>query len=96
MRESKRPPVEAERERGERVRKKRACPLCRRGIEEVDYKDMGLIQEFLTGKASIAPRRRTGTCAAHQRSLARAVKNARELALLPFTADHSLTWRERR
>lgn len=83
------------REERERIRKKRPCQLCRRGVRVIDYKDVAMLRDWLSNKASISPRRRTGNCAKHQRMLARAVKNAREMALIPFTADHALAWTER-
>jgi small subunit ribosomal protein S18 len=57
-------------------------------IKEVDYKDLGRLRRFLSERGKIEPRRKTGTCAAHQRSLNVALKRARQLALLPFTAEH--------
>jgi small subunit ribosomal protein S18 len=57
-------------------------------IKEVDYKDLARLRRFLSERGKIEPRRKTGTCAAHQRSLNIALKRARELALLPFTAEH--------
>lgn len=63
---------------------RKKCKLCSEGIKYVDYKDVNLLRRFLTPYAKIAPKRRTGTCAKHQRQLARAIKRARILALLPF------------
>ncbi|MHA2610241.1 MAG: 30S ribosomal protein S18 [bacterium JZ-2024 1] len=80
----------------ERLRKKKICPLCKEGITEVDYKDVNFLKNYLTPKAAIMPRKKTGVCAKHQRKLANAIKNARELALIPYTADHALTWRRRK
>jgi len=54
----------------------------------VDYKDLSRLRRFLSERGKIEPRRKTGTCAAHQRSLNVALKRARQLALLPFTAEH--------
>jgi small subunit ribosomal protein S18 len=54
----------------------------------VDYKDLGRLRRFLSERGKIEPRRKTGTCAAHQRSLNVALKRARGLAMLPFTAEH--------
>jgi ribosomal protein S18 len=64
------------------------CQFCVDKIKEVDYKDLGRLRRFLSDRAKIEPRRKTGTCAAHQRSLNVALKRARQLALLPFTAEH--------
>jgi len=53
-----------------------------------DYKDVEKLRGFITDRAKIAPRRRTGTCARHQRTLAVAIKRARHLALLPYVPAH--------
>lgn len=63
--------------------------MCQKGIARVDYKDTGLLKEFLLAKGQVIPRRRSGMCAKHQRRLAEAVKNARELGLLPYIVDHA-------
>lgn len=55
---------------------------------DIDYKDVGKLRRFLSDRGKIDPRRRTGTCAKHQRRLAVALKRARHLALMPYTADH--------
>jgi len=60
------------------------CKLCKRKIESIDWKDENLLRQFVTDRGKIAPRRVTGTCAHHQRMLARAIKRARFMALLPF------------
>ena len=53
----------------------------------VDYKDVNIISKYISDNGKILPRRVTGTCAKHQRELARAIKNARFMALLPYVAD---------
>src|ERR671938_408871 len=68
--------------------RRKVCQFCVDKIKEVDYKDLGRLRRFLSDRGKIEPRRKTGTCAAHQRSLNIALKRARELALLPFTAEH--------
>src|SRR6202048_2072815 len=68
--------------------RRKVCQFCVDKIKEVDYKDLGRLRRFLSDRAKIEPRRKTGTCAAHQRSLNVALKRARQLALLPFTAEH--------
>ena len=68
-------------------RRNKLCNLCLDKVKEVPYKDADLLRRYLTDRGKIRPRRQTGTCAKHQRSLARAVKRARHLALLPFTAE---------
>ncbi|MGD2143932.1 MAG: 30S ribosomal protein S18 [Anaerolineae bacterium] len=65
-------------------RRRRTCYFCEEGIDHVDYKDVRALKEFLTDRGKIRSRRQTSTCAQHQRQLARAVKRARHLALLPF------------
>ena len=65
-------------------RRRRTCYFCEQSIDQVDYKDIEALQEFLTDRGKIRSRRQTSTCAQHQRQLAGAVKRARHLALLPF------------
>ncbi len=64
---------------------KKDCLICKNNIEVVDYKDTRLLRRFLTPQAKIANRRRTGNCAFHQRKVARAIKRARIMGLVPFT-----------
>ncbi|MEK7496566.1 MAG: 30S ribosomal protein S18 [Patescibacteria group bacterium] len=64
----------------------RDCFFCDNGLNEVDYKDIRILQKFLTGYGKIQPRRRTGSCVKHQRKLALAIKRARIMALIPFVA----------
>src|ERR1700682_4382 len=68
--------------------RRKVCQFCVDKIKEVDDKDLGRLRRFLSERGKIEPRRKTGTCAAHQRSLNVALKRARQLALLPFTAEH--------
>jgi len=63
---------------------KKPCSLCVDQIKAVDYKDLRLLRRFVSPYAKIIPRRRSGNCAKHQRMIARAIKRARHLALLPF------------
>ena len=70
-----------------KVYKKRPCRFCMDKTENVDYLDYQKFQKLLTERGKIMPSRITGTCAKHQRQLARAIKKARVLALLPFVAD---------
>jgi small subunit ribosomal protein S18 len=58
-------------------------------IEIIDYKDPGKLRRYVTERGKIEPRRKTGTCARHQRRLTVAIKRARQIALLPFTAGHA-------
>ena len=66
-------------------RRRRYCKFTAEGIEEIDYKDIGLLRQFITETGKIIPARTTGTSAKYQRQLALAVKRARYLALLPYT-----------
>lgn len=61
------------------------CYFCANAINDIDYKDLRLLQRFISSYAKISSRRRTGTCTAHQHKLSLAVKRARHMALLPFT-----------
>jgi len=65
----------------------RFCQFCTDKTIMIDYKNVELLQRFITDGAKIRPRRQTGTCAKHQRELARAIKRARHIALLPFTGE---------
>ena len=68
-------------------RKRRICAFCVEKVAYIDYKQHDVLQRYLTEHGRIRPRRQTGTCAKHQRGLARAIKRARHLALLPFVVD---------
>jgi small subunit ribosomal protein S18 len=68
--------------------RRKVCQFCVDKVKEVDYKDLARLRRFLSERGKIEPRRKTGTCAAHQRSLNVALKRARQLAMLPFTAEH--------
>ncbi len=66
-------------------KKKATCYFCRNNIEVVDWKDVETLKKFISPvSGKILPSRQTGTCAKHQRQLARAIKRARIMALLPF------------
>lgn len=71
------------------LKKKRICRFCEEDIEYVDYKDTKRLSRFTTEQGKIIPRRTSGTCAKHQRQVVKAIKRARELALLPYVADFS-------
>ena len=75
------------RPRNQEIRK-RFCKFTSLGIEEIDYKDINLLKEYITETGKIMPARITGTSAKYQRQLTRAVKRARHLALLPYTDSH--------
>jgi small subunit ribosomal protein S18 len=68
-------------------RRKRVCKFCVEKIEYIDFKDVKTLQQFIPERGKILPRRISGTCALHQRKLQNAIKRARIVALLPFTAD---------
>ncbi|MHB1131195.1 MAG: 30S ribosomal protein S18 [Chloroflexota bacterium] len=73
------------------VPRRKVCGFCVDKVESIDYKDVGRLRRFLSDRGKIEPRRKTGTCARHQRKLSEALKRARFLALLPYTADHIRT-----
>ena len=66
------------------IRKRKYCKFCAEKIERIDYKNVELLMPFISERGRIIPRRISGVCSKHQRQLARAVKRARHLALLPF------------
>ncbi len=74
------------RERG-RKPKKKICSFCVDKVETIDYKDLGKIRRYTTERGKILPRRISGNCAKHQRRVTLAIKRARIVALLPFTAE---------
>lgn len=74
------------RDRGKRPRKK-VCAFCVDKIEQIDYKDAAKLRRFTTERGKILPRRISGNCAKHQRQVTVAIKRARNIALLPFTAE---------
>jgi small subunit ribosomal protein S18 len=66
--------------------RRKVCAFCVDHVREIDYKDVGRLRRYISERAKIEPRRKTGTCAKHQRRLTVALKNARQMALLPYTA----------
>ena len=64
--------------------RRKPCPFCKDKIDQVDYKDVTTLRKFISEKGKIRSRRITGACRRHQNQIARAVKRARELALLPY------------
>ena len=70
---------------GGQRRRKKVCYFCANHIDYIDYKDVELLKRYISEKGKILPRRVTGTCAKHQRTLTVAIKRARILGLLPFT-----------
>lgn len=69
--------------------RRKVCAFCVDKIDIVDYKDAGKLRRYITERGKIEPRRKTGTCARHQRRLTLAIKRARQIALLPFTAGQA-------
>lgn len=71
---------------GFKKRKKKPCVFC---VEKniLDYKDLAFVRRFMTDRGKIAPRRLSGCCALHQRMVAKAIKQARQLGLVPFMVD---------
>jgi small subunit ribosomal protein S18 len=69
-------------------RRKRFCKFTVEGIEQIDYKDLETLKEYITETGKIVPSRVTGTKAKYQRQLATAIKRARFLSLLPYTDQH--------
>ncbi|MGH2930953.1 MAG: 30S ribosomal protein S18 [Solirubrobacteraceae bacterium] len=67
--------------------RRKSCPYCRDKIEQVDYKDIDGLRRFVSEKGKIRSRRITGACRRHQAQIARAVKRARELALLAYVNE---------
>ena len=74
------------RDRSRRPRKK-VCSFCVDKVELIDYKDAGKLRRYITERGKILPRRISGNCAKHQRQVTVAIKRARNIALLPFTAE---------
>lgn len=70
------------------TRRRKVCAFCLEKTDTIDYKDLATLRRYLTDRGKIRSRRKTGTCGKHQRRLAVAIKRARHLALLPFTAEH--------
>ncbi len=68
--------------------RRKVCQFCVDHVRDIDYKDASRLRRYLSDRGKIEPRRKTGTCAKHQRRLAIALKRARHMAMLPFTADH--------
>ena len=74
--------------RAKYIPKRRVCLFCRDKIEDIDYKDPVILRSYISDRGKIAPRRKSGACARHQRRLAVAIKRARHLALLPYVSAH--------
>jgi len=68
-------------------RRKKVCKLCTEKIDSINYKDVRLLSGFVAESGKIVPRRLTGVCTPHQRRVTEAIKQARNIALLPFAAS---------
>ena len=68
-------------------RRRKVCKFCSDKIDDINYKDVKLLMPFVPERAKILPRRISGTCALHQRKLRTALMRARQLALIPYTAE---------
>src|SRR5437016_13196601 len=73
---------------GLRRPRRKVCSFCVDKAQCIDFKDVGRIRRYISERGKIDPRRKSGTCAKHQRMLSTALKRARLMALLPYTADH--------
>ena len=85
---SKRPPKREKRDKddkGWKKQKRKICIFCKDRIEFIDYKDTMMLRKFVSDRGKIRARRVSGNCVQHQRDVATAVKNAREMALLPYS-----------
>jgi small subunit ribosomal protein S18 len=67
--------------------RKKVCQFCQEKATSIDYKEVGKLKKYVTERGKILPRRITGACAKHQRMVTRAIKRARSIALLPYTAE---------
>ena len=75
--------------RGKRVvfRRRKVCKFTSEGIEYIDFKDVNLLKQYTPERGKVLPRRISGTSNRHQRMLAKAIRRARHLALLPYAVD---------
>ncbi len=69
------------------MRRRKVCQFCADKAEHIDYKDVDKLRKYITERGKILPKRITGTCAGHQRQVAKAIKRARIVALLPYVAE---------
>lgn len=67
--------------------KKKVCHFCAENVEYIDYKDVATLRRYMSDRAKIRSRRVSGNCPRHQREVAVAIKNAREVALLPYISQ---------
>ena len=69
-------------------RRRKVCSFCADKTVQIDYKEVNRLRRYLSERAKIEPRRKTGTCLKHQRLVCTAIKRARHIALLPYTLSH--------
>lgn len=74
--------------RGRYIPRRKVCSFCADRTQAIDYKDVALLHRYISDRGRIEPRRKTGVCPKHQRTLSVALKRARYIALLPYTAEH--------
>lgn len=74
-------------QRKQYFRRRKVCKFCEEKIDFIDYKEAKLLSQFISERGKILPRRLTGTCSPHQHLLTRAIKWARNIALLPFATE---------
>ncbi len=72
---------------GQARKRRKVCQFCADKCQSIDYKDTAKLRRYLSDRGKILPRRATGTCAMHQRQLTAAIKQARQVALLPYVTD---------
>lgn len=70
--------------------RRKICSFCVDKVQHIDYKDIGRLRRFISDRYKMEARRKTGVCSKHQRALARAIKRARAIALIPFSPDHKM------
>lgn len=87
QRAERKPRPEGEERRRRPQPRRKVCQFCLDKVAEIDYKDVAKLRRFVTEKGKIISRRQLGTCAKHQRALTTAIKRARYMALLPYSAD---------
>ena len=68
-------------------KRRKVCQFCVDKCQHIDYKDTAKLRKYLSERSKILPRRATGTCAMHQRQLTAAIKQARQIALLPYITE---------
>ena len=73
--------------KGRGYKRRKVCRFCQQKVTIIDYKDVDVLQNYVTERGKIIPRRISGTCAKHQRALSAAIKRSRQIALMPFLAD---------